>query len=86
MARENDIEKTVRALIAKRTGTTGGRRPLDDGLALTSGGAGLDSIALVELLLDVERELGVGGSVELLEGPPITVGRLVAWALDRASA
>jgi hypothetical protein len=35
---------------------------------------------LVELLLDCERRLGPLNVAELLEGPPLTVGLLVARA------
>jgi acyl carrier protein len=37
----------------------------------------MDSIALVELLLDCEERFGIPRPVELLEGEPLTVGRLV---------
>jgi acyl carrier protein len=53
---------------------------LPDDLRLGPGGLGLDSIAVVELLLDCERRLGVPpmGLLGLLDGAPLTVGRLVA--------
>jgi acyl carrier protein len=53
-------------------------RTLAGDLPLGAGGLGLDSIALVELLLDCERRLGLQNVAELLEGPPLTVGLLVA--------
>lgn len=46
-------------------------------LRLGSGGLGLDSIALVELLLDCEQRFGIPRPVGLLEGEPLTVSLLV---------
>ena len=53
-------------------------------LRLGAGGLGLDSIAMVELLLDGERRFGISAA-ELLAGPPLTVGLLLAHALDAVS-
>lgn len=47
-------------------------------LPLGTGGLGLDSIALVELLLEVEQRFAVAAAAELLAGPPLTVGLLLA--------
>lgn len=51
---------------------------LHDDLLLGPGGLGMDSIALVELLLDCEQRFGIPRPAELLEGEPLTVGRLIA--------
>ena len=51
---------------------------LADDLLLGPGGLGLDSIALAELLLECEARFGLATAAELLAGPPLTVGRLVA--------
>ncbi len=78
---EPDLRREVRGLIARRApagaGTVMHGEALGDDLALASGGLGLDSIALVELLLDCEERFGTLGIEELLAGPPLTVGRLV---------
>ena len=47
-------------------------------LPLGTGGLGMDSIALVELLLEVEQRFAVSAAAELLAGPPLTVGLLLA--------
>ena len=77
-----DIEEAVRDLVRSRSPLARARAELADDLRLGSGGLGMDSIALVELLLDCEQRFGLRpGSwrpSELLEGPPLTVGRLVA--------
>jgi len=56
-----------------------GARDLDelpDEMPLGEGGLGLDSIALVELLLECERHFRLSPPQALLEGPPLTVGLL----------
>ncbi|HEY3567703.1 MAG TPA: hypothetical protein VGP73_07200 [Thermoanaerobaculia bacterium] len=78
-----DLENTVLDLIRSRA-PLAGTRELTDDLRLGAGGLGLDSISLVELLLDCERRLGPMNVAELLQGPPLTVGLLVAHA--RATA
>jgi hypothetical protein len=49
-----------------------------DDLPLGAGGLGLDSIAMVELLLDCEARFG-GRAADLLVGEPLTFGRLLAY-------
>lgn len=71
------IEEEVRSILRSRALLTSGSAPLPDDLRLGSGGLGLDSISLVEILLDCERRFGIPPPVELLAGPPPTVGRLV---------
>ena len=77
-----DIEETVRDLVRSRAPLARAHAGLADELRLGPGGLGMDSIALVELLLDCEKRFGIrSGSwnpAEFLEGPPLTVGRLVA--------
>jgi acyl carrier protein len=51
--------------------------PLDPDLPLGAGGLGLDSIRMVEVLLACEEQFGVALAAELLDGKPLTVGRLV---------
>jgi acyl carrier protein len=72
------IQDAVRDLLRSRAPLARGRAELPDELRLGAGGLGMDSIALVELLLDCEERFGIPRPVELLEGEPLTVGRLVA--------
>ncbi|HYG62166.1 MAG TPA: acyl carrier protein [Thermoanaerobaculia bacterium] len=72
------IEEAVLDLLRSRAPLARDRAELPDDLRLGSGGLGMDSIALVELLLDCEEQFGIPRPVELLEGEPLTVGRLVA--------
>lgn len=81
-----DIETTVRDLVRSRSPLARARAELPDDLRLGPGGLGMDSIALAELLLDCEQRFGTGSPVDLLEGPPLTVGRLVAYARDAAGS
>ncbi len=74
-----DVEDAVLSLIRSRAPLAEARELAGD-LRLGSGGLGLDSIALVELLLDCERRLGLPNVAGLLEGPPLTVGLLVSHA------
>ena len=83
MSVEAEVEDAVLDLIRSRSPLSESRELAGD-LRLGAGGLGLDSIALVELLLDCERRLGLANVAELLEGPPLTVGLLVAHA--RAAA
>ena len=71
------VDEGVRELVRARAPRAVEHAELADGLPLGSGGLGLDSIALVELLLDCERRFGAPAAAELLAGEPLTVGRLV---------
>ncbi len=46
-------------------------------LPLGSGGLGLDSVALVEVLLECEEAFGITLAAEMLDAPAFTVGSLV---------
>jgi acyl carrier protein len=72
------VENEVRDLLRSRAPLARGRDLLPDDLRLGPGGLGLDSISLVELLLECERRFGLRGVAGLLEGPPLTVGLLIA--------
>ena len=66
----------VRRLAATRAGVA---LPHDaDELPLGSGGLGFDSVRLVELLLDCERELGLAFEPELLADPGLSIDKLAA--------
>ena len=69
------LDSAVRELIRARAEATAGDLPND--LPLGSCGLGLDSIALVELLMDCEQRFAVERPLDLLEGPPLTVGSLI---------
>jgi acyl carrier protein len=78
MGVESGIDEAVRDLVRSRASLAQERSDLPDDLRLGAGGLGLDSIALVELLLDCEKRFGVPRVAELLAGPPLTLGHLVA--------
>lgn len=71
-----EIEGALADLLRSRS-PLAGSGPLSHDLRLGAGGLGLDSIAMVELLLDCEERFGVRAA-ELLEGAPLTVGILLA--------
>jgi hypothetical protein len=53
---------------------------LADEVSLGEGGLGLDSIEIVELMLDCEERIGGfgdGSAEELLEAGPVTIGALI---------
>jgi acyl carrier protein len=77
------IEDAVMDLLRSRS-PLAGSGPLADDLRLGAGGLGLDSIAMVELLLDCERRFGVPVA-GLLEGAPLTVGLLLCHLRDALS-
>jgi len=74
----------VREILRKRVPRAKDLDDLPDELLLGEGGLGLDSIALVELLLECERLFRLPPPLALLEGPPLTVGLLAEHV--RASA
>jgi acyl carrier protein len=75
MRTEREIDDEVRDLLRTHA-PLAASGALEDELRLGAGGLGLDSIAMVELLLDCEQRFGIHAA-ELLEGPPLTVGRLI---------
>ena len=77
MGAGSGIDEVVRDLVRSRA-PLAREADLPEDLRLGAGGLGLDSIALVELLLDCERRFGVSMAAELLEGPPLTLGLLLA--------
>ncbi len=79
------VAEVVHELLRGRSPVARTRPALPDDLPLGAGGLGLDSIGLVELLLDCEQRLGVGPDPALLESQPLTVGRLVASLAARVA-
>jgi acyl carrier protein len=76
---------TVRDLLARRTGGMLEAAALSDHIPLGVDGIGLDSVAIVELLLECETEFDVRLPPDLFDGGPVTVGALVA-AVEAARA
>ena len=66
----------VRALILAHVEAPMAPEDLADELPLGEGGVGLDSIAIVELLLEGEERWDVA-VLDLIEGPPLRVGDVV---------
>jgi acyl carrier protein len=81
MRAETGIQEALRELLLARS-PLAGNGPLPDHLRLGAGGLGLDSIALVELLLDCEARFGGHPTDLLLQDAPLTVGRLLAYLRD----
>jgi hypothetical protein len=80
MQAETEIEEALWELLRARSPLAAEGALLTgspDDLPLGAGGLGLDSIAMVELLLDCEARFG-GRATDLLAGEPLTVGRLIA--------
>jgi acyl carrier protein len=67
-----DVEGEIAELLRQRNP----RAPLRPDLPLGSAGLGLDSIAVVEVLLAVEERFGVALAAEMLASETITVGAL----------
>lgn len=68
----------LRELLRAVSPVAAGRTEFPEELPLGAGGLGLDSIAVVELLLACEQRFGVPPDAELLAGAPVTLGRLLA--------
>jgi acyl carrier protein len=81
MAAAQEVRDLLRSRVLRASDGIG----LPDDLRLGPGGLGLDSIALVELLLECEQRFGEPLAAELLVGEPLTIGRLVE-RIDRGRA
>jgi acyl carrier protein len=75
MAEETVIAQGLHELLRARAPLV--QEPRDD-LPIGAEGVGLDSIAVVELLLECGERFGVPAPVELLAEGPLTFGALVA--------
>lgn len=71
------IDEALRQLLRSRC-ARGAAAGLEDDLPLGSGGLGLDSIGIAELLLECGERFGIPVPAELLALEPLTVGRLAA--------
>jgi len=69
---EDTVER-IHAILRKRNR----HADLHPGLVLGADGLGLDSIALVEVLLECEETFGVTIATDLLAASPLTVGVLI---------
>lgn len=71
-----EIEAEVRRLVRRHAPALAADRVLADDVPLGEGVLALDSVALVELLLECESRFGVPVAEELLERRPLTIGVL----------
>jgi acyl carrier protein len=72
------VAETVYAVLAKRWPGRFGDTELSERSSLGGEGLGLDSIEMVELLLDCEERLGGSRDPDgLLENGEVTIGRLI---------
>jgi hypothetical protein len=75
-----NTSETVYEILATRWPGRFAPAELSDDASLGEGGLGLDSIEIVELLLDCEEIVGGlddGRAEQLLEAGPVTIGRLI---------
>jgi acyl carrier protein len=80
------VEPTVDDVLRDLLRSRGCEQELPEDLPLGPGGLGLDSIAMVELLLLCEARFSVAVAAELLAGGPLTIGRLAACIRSRVGA
>jgi len=71
------IEQIVREIVRARASRAVSTHELTRDTSLGAEGLGLDSISIAEVLLDCQQRFDVN-MIPLLEGEPLTVGRLVA--------
>ncbi|MCU1347814.1 MAG: hypothetical protein JWO56_844 [Acidobacteria bacterium] len=69
----HEVRDQVYAILRARNADV----PLGPAVALGGGGVNLDSIALVEVLLECEDRFGVTVAAEMLDRPSLSVGLLV---------
>lgn len=79
MIAPTDIEQTIRAILRAHSHDI----ELTPDLPLGSHGMGLDSIGLVEVLVECEMRLGVLITSDLLAGQVLTVGELIEAVRSR---
>jgi hypothetical protein len=84
MTGRDDIRSIVWEIVRRRAPHVPATVPDADCGPLGAGGVGLDSIAMAEVLLDVEEAFGIDAQALLHEGGVITFERLFGVAL-RAS-
>ena len=78
---DGDIREAVWAVLRTRAPQIGSADSLDDRMALGGDGLGLDSIAIAEVLLDLQDQFGLDVQ-RLMDGEPVTFGRLTTLIGD----
>jgi acyl carrier protein len=73
---EADVTAEVRRLVSRFAPSGTPEERLGADVPLGARGLGLDSVAIVELLVACEKRFGIRFPGELLEGGPLTIGRL----------
>ena len=71
----------VRELLLRHLPSYWSADELPDDLSLTGPNLGLDSVEVVELLLDCEARFGLSLPAELTEGEPLTIRKIAAHIL-----
>jgi acyl carrier protein len=85
----DDPSLAVRAIIGRRVASAAAADDLADDVALGADGLGLDSVGVVELLLECEAAFGIRLPADLAESGGLTVGHLaglVRSAIGRRNA
>jgi acyl carrier protein len=80
----DDAALAVRQVLRSRTPLAWRNRELPDDLGLGAEGLGLDSVSIVELVLDCEEALAISIPAALFDGP-VTIGRLIEYAVRAAA-
>lgn len=75
MVEASTVDETLARLLRARC-ALGAVAGAPDELPLGTGGLGMDSIAIAELLIECAERFGVAVPIDLLAGEPLTVGRL----------
>jgi acyl carrier protein len=80
-----NVALTLRGLVGERVPASWRYQAIPDDLPLGNDGIGLDSISLVELLLDCEAALSLPFPAAVFDHGPLTLRRLIEHA-QRAQA
>jgi acyl carrier protein len=72
-----DVAAEVRRLVSRFAPSGMSEGHLEAEEPLGARGLGLDSVAIVELVIECERRFGIRFPDELFDGTPLTIGRLV---------
>lgn len=75
-----DVPEVIRGILRARVSDARYDAEAGDDISIGASGLGLDSVAIVELLLDCEEALGVPFPAALFDGTPLTVRRLIDHA------
>ena len=73
----NDVATDLQHMIQNHVPASWGEGGLGRDVPLGAGGLGMDSVAVVMLLLECEARWNAAFPAELLEHQPLTLGRLV---------